>query len=270
MSFASKCFFATMSYSTSMGEGGVTDFVHLNAEFQSACPCRSQISELCVKNVSLCNCVLKHNLVAVNHERNVKKNSCKVKAKDSCVYATSVTMSERLLRSNSSVSSDVISVFSGRKIVFIRDESLNFLEPSEASSESLFKNTCCLDLCDCITVTSNVSDVIFHKVNQLDVASLYRVIKLFSEKFLFQNDLNELVSIIIISCLRSYEFEVSYVCGACQDSSIVLFGIIKRLLNTPAQYTPAKADASEFKCNYKHLRASVLVGRKYTSSSNST
>ena len=260
-----------MSYSTSMGEGGVTNFVHLNAELQSARPFRSQISKLCVTNVSLCYYCLEHNHVAVNHERNVKKNLSKVKANDTIDCAMSVNMSERLLASNSSgVSSDVISVFSGRNNVIVRDESFNFLEPIESNTESLFKNTRCLHLCEGITVTSNVSAVIIHKVNQLDVASLYRVIKLFSEKFFFENDFDDLLPVIIILCLKSCEFEVSCVCGACQDSSIVLFGLIRRLLNTPAQYTPAEADASEFKCNYKHLRASVLVGRKYTSSSNST
>ena len=259
-----------MSYSTSMGEGGVTDFVHLNAELQSARPFISQISKLC-DNVSLCYCgCLKHNHVAVNHERNVNKDSCEIKANDLSVYATSVNLSERLLRSNSSVSSDVISVFSGRNIVFIRDESFNFLEPSESNSESLFKNTCCLHLCECITVTSNVSDVIIHKVNQLDVASLYRVIKLFSEKFFFESDFDDSIPEVIISCLKSCDFEVSYVFDACQDSSIVLLALIRHLLNTYAQYTSAKADASDINCKHRHLRASVLVGRKHTSSSNST
>ena len=263
-----KVLCATMSYSTSMSDGGVTDFVHLNAELVSARPCRTQISKLC-DNVSLCYCgVLEHNHVAVNHDRNVKKDSCEIKVNDSSDYATSGNLSERLLRSNSSVSCDVMSVFSSRNIV--RDESFNFLEPIESNIESLFKNTCCLHLCECITVTSNVSDVIIHKVNQLDVASLYRVIKLFCEKFFFENDFDDLVPVIIISCVKSYEFEVSYVCEACQDSSIVLFALIRRLLNTPAQYRSAEADASDFKCNCKHLHASVLVGRKYTSSSNST
>ena len=205
-----------------MGDGGVTDFVHLNAELQSARPFISQISKLC-DNVSLCYCgVLEHNHVAVNHDRNVKKDSCEIKANDSSVYATSGNLSERLLRSNSSVSCDVMSVFSGRKNI-VKDESLIFLKPSESNSELWFKNTCCLHLCECITVTSKVSDVIIHKVNQLDVASLNRVIKLFSEKFFFENDFDDLVPVIINSCLKSCVIDAGGVCNACLYSNTLVF-----------------------------------------------
>ena len=124
----------------------------------------------------------------------------------------------------------------------------------------------------------------------MDLASLYRVIKLFSEKFFFENDFDDLVPVIIISCLKSCVIDAGCVCDACLYNNRVLLVLITHLLDTPVKYTSPllhysgfalqrneeyvvrseKADASIFSDKHRKRCFAVWIGRAHTSSSNNT
>ena len=124
----------------------------------------------------------------------------------------------------------------------------------------------------------------------MDAVSLYRVIKLFSEKFFFENDFDDLVPVIINSCLKSCVIDAGCVCEACLYNHRVLFVLITHLLDTPvSNISPIlhysgfalqrneeyvvrseKADASIFSDKHRKRCFAVWVGRTHTSSSNSS